>query len=247
MLIRSPRWLVGMGGDTVGVLLQVVALATGPVVLVQPFQVLALPVSLLIAWALGGARPGWRQGIACAWMLLGLVGFFLLIGRPDDARPTTTSGVLIAAGVLAGGGVLALVLSAPARPTVKAAMYGGVAGCLFGFEAVLFDGIAALWFRDGLAGFARPAGLAPLLVVVVLGAFSIVLTQVALRAGPLAASFPANLAADPVVSVALGALLVHETIPSTPGHLLGYLAALAAIVYGAVRLAADPAATVGAT
>ncbi|MDP9116831.1 MAG: hypothetical protein M3O28_06155, partial [Actinomycetota bacterium] len=32
-LLRNPRWLLSIGGDTVGFGLQVVALSTGPVVL----------------------------------------------------------------------------------------------------------------------------------------------------------------------------------------------------------------------
>ena len=40
-LLRDPRWLIGMLGDTVGLVLQVIALATGPVSLVQPILILA--------------------------------------------------------------------------------------------------------------------------------------------------------------------------------------------------------------
>jgi hypothetical protein len=84
-LIRNPRWLLGMGGDTVGLLFQVVALSTGPVVLIQPILVLALPVSLPIAWALGGPKPGPAQYRACAWILGGLAVFFILVGDPGRA------------------------------------------------------------------------------------------------------------------------------------------------------------------
>jgi hypothetical protein len=55
--------------------------------------------------------------------------------------------------------------------------------------------------------------------------------------GALEASFPANLTADPVVAVALGAVLLHEDVPGSPLHLLAYVACVAAIILGAVRLA----------
>ncbi|MEP6851249.1 MAG: hypothetical protein ABJA87_01065 [bacterium] len=74
-----------------------------------------------------------------------------------------------------------------------------------------------------------------------IGAASIALTQVAFQAGALAASFPANLAADPVVAVALGALLLYEDVPFSPLTVVAYLLCLAAIVVGGVLLAADPA------
>ncbi|AYG03762.1 DMT family transporter [Gryllotalpicola protaetiae] len=236
-LLRSPRWLFGMGGDALGMVLQIAALAAGPVALVQPVLVLALPISLPFSRALGGPRPTTRDYLGCAWMLAGLIGFFLLIGRPGDARPAQPAAVLTAAAVSSALGGLLIALAARARPAVKAAVFGGVAGCWFGLVAVLIDACAATWARAGIAGFAGPGGLVPLIVLLVLGGVSIALTQLAFRAGPLAAAFPANLAADPVIAVALGALLVHEVVPVTAGHLVGYAAAVAAVVYGAVRLA----------
>ncbi|GAA4172280.1 DMT family transporter [Gryllotalpicola koreensis] len=238
-LLRSPRWLLGMGGDTLGMVLQITALAAGPVVLVQPILVLALPISLPFSRALGGPRPRSRDYLGCVWMLAGLIAFFLLIGRPADARPAQPAVVLTAAAVslALGGALVALVLRA--RPAVRAAVFGGVAGCWFGLVAVLIDACAATWARAGITGFAGPDGLVPLIALIVLGGLSIALTQLAFRAGPLAAAFPANLAADPVIAVALGALLVHEIVPVTAGHLLGYAAALAAVVYGAVLLAGE--------
>src|SRR6185437_1929321 len=56
-LLTSPRWWLSVAGDGVGLLLQVVALATGPVVLIQPLLVLALPVSLIVGFLIGRPRP----------------------------------------------------------------------------------------------------------------------------------------------------------------------------------------------
>jgi hypothetical protein len=57
--------------------------------------------------------------------------------------------------------------------------------------------------------------------------------------GALGATLPANLAADPLTGVVLGAVLLKEHIPLTPGHLVAYVLCLAAVVLGAARLA-DP-------
>lgn len=236
-LLRSPRWLLGMGGDTLGMVLQIAALAVGPVTLVQPIQVLALPISLPIAWALGGARPSRRAFVDCGWMVAGLIAFFVVAGTPTDARPASPSAVLSVTGVVVALGAVVLALTLRAGPVLKAAVYGGVAGGWFGVVAVLIDSCTASWSIHGPSAFAHAGGLVPLAVLVVLGAVSIVLTQVAFRAGPLAAGFPANLAADPVVAVAIGAVLVHESIPLSAWHLVGYAGALAAVVFGAVRLA----------
>ena len=234
-LVRNPRWLLGMAGDTLGLLLQVAALATGPVVLVQPILVLALPVSLPIAWALGGPRPGPPEAISCLWLVAGLAAFFALIGDPGSGDALRLGPAVITAVVITVVGVLAVVaLNRGVRP-VKAAVYAG-----FGFVAVLMDAVTNAWVDDGVHAFARAEGLVPLVILVVLGGASIALTQAAFQIGALAASFPANLAADPVMAVLLGALLLHEDVPVSAGHLAAYAACLGAIVYGAVRLAADP-------
>jgi hypothetical protein len=65
------------------------------------------------------------------------------------------------------------------------------------------------------------------------------LTQISFQVGALAASFPANKSADPVAAVVLGAVLLHEKVPSGATHIAAYLLCLAAVTAGAVRLASD--------
>jgi hypothetical protein len=115
-----------------------------------------------------------------------------------------------------------------------------VAGAWFGLVAVLMDAASTAWSAHGGSAFAHEDGLVPLVILVLLGTASIVLTQVAFRAGPLAASFPANLAADPVIAVILGAALLHENVSTSSVDVLAYVLCLAAVVFGAFRLASGP-------
>jgi hypothetical protein len=236
-LVRNPRGLLGLAGDTLGLLFQVAALATGPVVLIQPILVLALPVSLPIAWWLGGPRPGRREYLGCGWIVGGLAVFFALVGNPGDASTLATGHAITAAVVVTVAGLVLLAAATRGVSTVRAAVFGGVAGAWFGFVAVLMDAVAVAFDRHGVDAFTRVDGLVPLVVLLVLGGASIALTQVAFQAGSLGASFPANLAADPVLAVILGAALLHETIPLSAAHVLAYLVCIAAVVWGAVRLA----------
>jgi hypothetical protein len=105
---------------------------------------------------------------------------------------------------------------------------------------VLMDATSRGWAAHGWSTFSRAEGLVPLVILLVLGAISIALTQLAFGLGSIGASFPANLAADPVLAVILGAVLLHEHIPLSVGHLLAYLLCLVAIVWGSIRLAAEP-------
>jgi hypothetical protein len=239
-LVRNPRWLLGMAGDSLGLLFQILALATGPVVIVQPILVLALPVSLPIAWALGGPKPGATQYRFCLLILAGLTAFFVLIGNPGSGRPLTPTQAITATIIIVLAGLVALAAARRASSPVRAAVFGGVAGAWFGFVAVLLDAVSNSYSRHGIDAFGHPSGLLPLIILLVLGGVSIALTQVAFQSGSLSASFPANLVADPVVAVILGAALLYEDIPTSPLYIVGYLLCLAAVLIGVIRLAAEP-------
>jgi drug/metabolite transporter (DMT)-like permease len=240
-LLRDRRWLLSIGGDASGLVLQVIALSTGPVVLIQPVLVVALPVSLLAGWALGGPRPRRADYLACLGVLGGLAVFFALVGDPGKgaplaARPAATA-VLVA--LVAGAGAC-LAVRRRAVP-LRAAVYGGVAGAWFGLVGVLLNATATIWRDRGLAGFGHAQGLVPIVGLLAVGGIGVTLTQISFQVGALGASFPANKAADPVVAVVLGAALLHEHVPAGPFYVVGYLAGLAAVVAGTLTLANPPA------
>ena len=84
-LRAQPAWLLAIGGDFVGFVLQIVALSTGPVVIIQPLVVLMLPVSLGVSFLLG--RPRGRSSAttsACSGVLGGLAVFLALVGKPGQ-------------------------------------------------------------------------------------------------------------------------------------------------------------------
>jgi hypothetical protein len=239
-LLRDPRWLLSMGGDTVGLGLHAFALVAGPVVLIQPLLVLALPVSLPIAWAMGGRKPQRGDYFGCVAILGGLVAFFVFIGDPGPADIPTVSSVLIASVVSLLVGGTACFSVRHGRPVVRAIVYGTVAGAWFGLVGVLMDGVAQVLKADGLGGLTHADGLTPLLCLVIIGTLSMTLTQIAFQIGDLGASFPANLAADPLIAVILGVLLVHEDVPISAALVIGYAACLGAILAGAIKLANPP-------
>jgi hypothetical protein len=236
-LLRDPRWLLSMGADTVGLVLQVIALSTGPVVLIQPLLVLALPVSMLAGWALGGPGPRRAEYLACASILGGLALFFALVGNPGKSAPLSAHAAMTAVLVALVAGLAACLAVRGRSVSLRAAVYGGVAGSWFGVVSVLLNATATTWRDHGLAGFSGPGGLVPLVALIVLGGMGVALTQISFQVGALGSSFPANKAADPVVAVVLGSVLLHERLPAGPGYVLGYLACLAAIVAGTIRLA----------
>lgn len=236
-LARDPRWLASVGGDTVGLVLQVVALATGPVLLVQPLLVLAVPVALPVGRLLGGPAPTWRDYAACVGILGALAVFFALVGDPGQASPLPAAHAAWATAAAAAVGAVLLLAVRTASSTVRAAVYGAVAGAWFGLVGVLLDAMATSWQRSGPTGLTQTDGWVPLVCLLLAGTGALVLTQVSFQVGSLAASFPANEATAPVVAVVLGAALLHEQLPLSPGHVAAYLLCVAAVALGTAQLA----------
>jgi drug/metabolite transporter (DMT)-like permease len=241
-MLKHPTWLLAIAGDFLGFLLQIVALSTGPVVIVQPLVVLMLPVSLVVSAALGWHRPRTGDYLGVIGVVSGLAVFLALIGNPGaEHLPHPRNLALSVALVLAVGGVLCAAVVARNR-TVRGAIYGAVAGGYFGMLAVLVDAASSRAADAGMHGLlATPKGFVPLVGIALLGIGGIVLTQMSFQIGALAATLPANLAADPLTAVLLGIVLLREHIPHGPWHLMAYSLSVVAVVAGAIRLA-DPEA-----
>ena len=236
-LVTNPRWLLSVAGDGLGLILQVIALATGPVVIIQPLLVLAVPVSLPIGRLLGGPRPRPADYAACLAIIAGLGAFFGIVGDPGPAEVPSTRAAVWLIVVALGAGVLTSVAVRRARAVWRAAVFGGIAGAWFGITGVLINAVSDVWQRDGRHGFAEPQGWTLLVGVLLIGAAGVILTQISFQVGALSASFPANESAAPLVAVVLGAALLHENVPISVWTVLAYALCFAVIVAGTIRLA----------
>lgn len=236
--VRSPAWLLAILGDFVGFVLQIVALSTGQVVVIQPLVVLMLPVSLFVSATLGWHRPRPGDYLGVVSVVGGLALFLCLIGNPAAGhvpRPRYLCIAIVA--VLLAGAALCVVVTGR-NAVVRGAMYGAVAGGYFGTLAVLVDAASQRASDHGLHGLLLTArGLIPLAGIALLGVAGMALTQVSFQVGSLAATLPTNLATDPLTAVVLGAVLLHEHIPHSAWHATAYAGCLVAVVVGAIRLA----------
>nr|BFE58882.1 hypothetical protein GCM10020063_034080 [Dactylosporangium thailandense] len=235
---RDPRWRLGIALDGVAVLLHATALATGPVVLVQPCLVLALPVSLLVAWRLGSARPSGVQYGACALIIAGLAAFFALVGDPGDADPPRLRTTVLTAATLLVAGTVVLRAARRWSARARATALGLVAGCCAGLAAVLLDAVAAAWHQLGRGAFTDADAIVAAVLLAPSAAASFVLLQLAFAAEGLGVGYPADLIANPITAVLLGALLLHEEIPHSPRDVAVFTVCALAVVLGVVRLAA---------
>lgn len=240
--LRSRQWLVAAGGDLVGFVLQAAALVAGSVVLVQPLVVLMLPVALFVGYLAGGPRPRLADYAACALLGGGLAGFLVLMGSPPPATVPGAKRVATFVVLMLVAGLVAALAVTGRHAIVRGAMYGAVGGAFFGTLGVMVDATSKQWDEHGWRGVVTTdKGAVPLVGIALLGLGGVVLTQVSFQVGALAATLPANLAADPLTAVLLGGILLGEDVPIDPGHLAGYAICLTVVVLGALRLA-QPAA-----
>ena len=82
-LVKHKVWLAGIGMVVVASVCQAIALATGPVALVQPIFIIELPFTLLVA-----SRLAHRKLPRQTWWAVGLVtvGRYLLCALPFSPR-----------------------------------------------------------------------------------------------------------------------------------------------------------------
>jgi hypothetical protein len=229
-LVGEPRWLGGVLGVGVGLTLQIIALAFGPVALVQPLGVAGVLVAALAAGR-GHARAAAPGALACA---VGLGAFLLLaqpVAAPPGARPL--DGV---AGLL-GGVLIVVVLGATvvgargdggARSVALAVAAGGCYGVSAGMRRVVASQVRA-------GGVGAPFGHGAVYAAALVGPVGFVLSQLAFRAARSAAPVLAVLTTvDPLVAVAVGVCWLGERIAVTPAALAGELLAAVVVVGGIV-------------
>ncbi|MFC9294278.1 DMT family transporter [Streptomyces sp. NPDC057011] len=233
-LLRRPVWIAGILAVIAAGVGQAVALATGPLVLVQPLFVLELPLALLIASAAARRRLPGALWLAVAGVVAGL-GLALAAAAPAGNRthvpPDRWAPALASCAVVA----LALAAAGLRRPPGRAR-----AGCLGAATAVCYALTAAL-MKDSVK-LLDEGGLGPFLsawqtyAFAATGICALLLLEHAMQGGPLVASQPALTLGDATVSVALGVVLYEEHL-RTGWWMLPQLLGIALICAGVLALA----------
>ena len=136
-LIRRKVWLAGIGMVMLAAVAQAVALATGPVALVQPIFIIELPFTLLVA-----SKVNRRPLSAVTWGAVALVTVSLGIGlasaAPSGGTTHASAKVWIAALIVTGAfEVVVIGVGVRARGNARAAALGLAAACGYALTATL--------------------------------------------------------------------------------------------------------------
>nr|WP_228046690.1 DMT family transporter [Saccharopolyspora sp. HNM0983] len=233
-LIRKPVWLLSIVTVVVGLSLQVVALAFGPLVLVQPLLV----TSVLF----GAAFAAWMAhrkldlvlaagGFAC----VGGLSAFLVLARPEGEGGGFTGAPVAPLAIVLGVIVVGAVLAARRfRGEIGAISLAAATGVLYGITAGLMKVVAD---QVRASGVAEPFGHWTLYVVCVIGPVGFLLSQQTFQRGKLISPALAVITTiDPLVSAAIGVSWFGERLDLSPAILAGEIVALLVLIAGVAVL-----------
>ncbi|WJV44879.1 DMT family transporter [Streptomyces flavofungini] len=206
--LRNGAWWVAVVLNGLGGLLHVVALAYGPLSLVQPLGALtivfALPMAALFVRRKAGSTA-WRGAIMAT---VGLVGLLSLTQATASQSLADTERVGLALGT--GGAVVTLMLLAHAahrHPAVRGMLLATAAGIAFGISSVFTKTVAVDW--DAHEPLTRQ--VPSLAVIAVLAVSGLLLSQASYRGAGLAAPLSAVTVVNPVIAAAVGLTLFGES------------------------------------
>ncbi|MDF2967048.1 MAG: hypothetical protein K0Q93_826 [Nocardioidaceae bacterium] len=207
-LARQRVWWAGVLGDAGSFAFQAVALALGPLLLVQPLLVVALVFALPVGARWSGRRVvpadvGWAVAL-CAGLTV-----FLVLGNPtagvDHASAREWSVVGSVLGLVIGVCAFAAGMTGGA---IRAGLLAVATGTCFGLSAALTKSVADL-FSDSPVAVMTFAGTYALLGT---GALGFYFQTAAFQAGALSASLPTMTLLEPVVAVGVGIAILQEHV-----------------------------------
>lgn len=232
-LLRQRVWLAGMVAVAAAACCQALALANGPLSIVQPIFVLELLIALLLAGVILRRPLPPRTWPAAVWVTAGLSMALWAAAPSGDGAPAGFGRWLLA--TVSCLGLVALLVAVGARRgagAVRAASLALAAALCYALTAAMLKASALAWQRGGLTAFLtvwQTYGFA------LAGILALFLLENALQSGMLVFSQPALTLGDACASVALGVTLFGERI-RTGGWLAVELAGAAAVAVGVVLL-----------
>ncbi|EFL30502.1 integral membrane protein [Streptomyces viridochromogenes DSM 40736] len=211
-LLRRPVWLAGILAVIGAAVCQALALATGPLTVVQPLFVLELPLTLVVASLLMRRRLPGTGWLAVTVVVAGLA-VALAAASPTGNRTHVELDRWIPALAVCAGAVAGLAVAALRRPEgrARAACLGAATAISYAVTAALMKTATHVLDEQGLVGFFtawQTYGFA------LTGVCALFLLENAMQAGPLVASQPALTLGDATVSLVLGITLYEEEIRS---------------------------------
>ncbi|HEX4223272.1 MAG TPA: DMT family transporter [Pseudonocardiaceae bacterium] len=229
-LAHRKLWLIGIGATIAGLVLQVVALGFGPLLLVQPLLVTALPFASSFAALMAHRKPDRVLVFGGLLCVAGLSAFLLLAKPTGGSDQLLPPGQLIPLAIaLAAIVVGALGWAAVVRGNAHVLGLAVATGVTYGVTAALIKVVAGE-LREGIA---TPFTHWTLYAVCIIGPVGFLLSQNTFQQGKLVSPALAVITTvDPLVGVAIGVWWLDESASTGTAVLTGEIIAAVAIVAG---------------
>lgn len=232
-LVAQRMWLIGTLALLTGYVFQAAALDRGRLAIIQPLLVTTVVFALPLGYFLTSQVVGRFEVVGSAVIVLGLA-LFALFGDPAGGKENAPGAEwAIAIAVLGLVAAVLLLFGGRGGLTAKAAVYGTVAGILFGLSAALTKPTLACLH----AGIAELFSHWEPYTLAVAGVLGFVVQQVSLGTGKLAPSVATVSVANPVVGILLGVLLLDERLSRPAWHVVVACVGLGVALTGAVLIA----------
>lgn len=235
--LRRAGWWAAVALNGLGATLHVLALAYGPLSLVQPLGALTIVFALPMAAFFVGRRAGaaaWRGAVLAT---AGLAGLLTLTGGDSAGREALagTERILLLSVTAGGAAVLFLAARRAHRTVLRSVLLAAAAGTAFGMASVFTKSVAEN-FEAGMS-----AGLWPdLAAIAVLAAGGLLLSQAAYRGAGLTAPLATVTVVNPAVAAAVGISLFDEGFRYGTAGAVAALASAVVAAAGLVLLTAVP-------
>ncbi|WP_431711478.1 DMT family transporter [Glutamicibacter uratoxydans] len=237
-LLRSRRWVIGLLMLGAGTLLNIYALASAPLTVVQPIGAIALVITTIVTARTHHLKMNTATILAITACMIGSIAFVLMaINVTNPNSEATPHQTLIIEMILTVVVIIFAIFGWLGRHKFGPFFYIVGAGVLFGFVAVLVRTIAiALMNLEGTAGLLDLPWLA-VLYVAIAGLLGSYFVQNAYSKGPPDLVIAGLTVIDPIIGIAIGISILNELRPQVPpvmGMLMGVAGVLA--IVGVVAL-----------
>ena len=237
-LVGQSTWLIGTLVLLAGYLFQAAALDRGRLSVIQPLLVstivFALPLGYLLTSQLVGRREVW----GAVAIVIGL-GLFVYFGDPAGGNTNASNAQWAITICLVSMLCVLMLVVGRGRPSRRAAVFGTVAGVLFGVSSSL--AMPTLDYLHQSVGTMLSHWECYALAVI--GVLGFVFQQVSLGAGRLAPAVATVSVANPVVAILIGIVLLDERLSRPAWHVLVAVIGLSLTFVGAVVISLAREAT----
>jgi drug/metabolite transporter (DMT)-like permease len=229
-LAGEKVWLIGTLALFTGYLFQAGALDRGRLSIIQPLLVTTVVFALPLGYFLTKQHVGRREVIGAVVIIIGL-GLFVYFGHPAGGNENAPNGEwAVTIALLSALSVVVLMFGSRGGLSMKAAVYGTVAGIMFGLSASLTKPTLD-YLHESVGTMLSHWECYALAVAGILG---FVLQQVSLGTGRLAPSVATVSVANPVVGILIGILLLDERLSRPAWHVVVAVIGLGLALVGAV-------------